>query len=124
MKKTIIMILLLLILISVLVGCSKNSKTTGQHISVGIYVMQESEEPLKPSVSLEEHNQFSFNYSALSSYIPKGTYEVDNGILTLKTDDGKYKYLFKIKDNTLIFNATKSSEIPSFANIADGSIFK
>ncbi len=48
MKKPITMILLLLVLASVLVGCSKNSKTTEQHISVGTYVLQKSEETVWP----------------------------------------------------------------------------
>lgn len=60
----------------------------------------------------------------LSSYIAIGSYEVDYDNLVFKTDDGKYKYVFKIKDNNLIFSATESSEIPSFANVPDGAIFK
>lgn len=124
MKKSVILIFFLIVLTYALVGCSKSSKMTGQQVSVGTYVIQESEEPVKPFVSLEDNNKFIFTYSALSSYIPIGSYEVDNGILTLKTEDGKYKYVFEIKDNTLIFKAPESSKIPSYAHVADGSIFK
>jgi hypothetical protein len=97
---------------------------TEQHIVIGNYVMQASKEPVKPIVSLEDSNKFTFTYSALSSYIAIGSYEVDDDNLILKTDDGKYKYIFKIKDNALIFNAKESSQIPSFANVPDGTIFE
>jgi hypothetical protein len=66
----------------------------------------------------------SNNPKMAEQYIPVGTYEADDDNLILKTDDGKYKYVFKIKDNTLIFSAKESSEIPSFANVPDGAIFK
>jgi len=124
MKKLLFMKFLLLILTCVLVGCSNNPKTTEQYKPIRAYVMQESEEPIKPIVALEDRNKFTFTYSALSSYIAIGSYEVDDDNLILKTDDGKYKYIFKIEDNTLIFNAKESSEIPPFANVPNGAIFK
>jgi len=86
--------------------------------------MQESEEPSKPIVLLKDGNRFTFTYSLLSSYYAIGSYEIDDGNLILKTDDGEYKYVFKIKDNTLIFNAKESSEIPSYANVPDGAVFE
>ncbi|WP_265445876.1 hypothetical protein [Acetivibrio straminisolvens] len=124
MRKLHFMKFLLLVLTCVLVGCSNNAKSTEQYIPIRAYVMQESEEPIKPIVSLEDSNKFTFTYSVLSSYIAIGSYEVDDGNLILKTDDGKYKYVFKIKGDNLIFNATESSEIPTFANVPDGAIFK
>lgn len=124
MKKSIILMLILIVLSSAIVGCSRDSKTTEQYVPAGTYVMQESEEPIKPSISLKDDNRFTFTYSALSSYLPIGSYEVDNGVLTLITDDGKYTYIFAIKDNTLIFNATESSEISSYVDLPDGSVFK
>lgn len=124
MKKIIAVILFLLVLTFTLPGCI-NSKTEEQHISVGTYVMEESEEPvLKPRISLKDDNKFNFSYSPLSSYLCMGSYEVDNGFLILKTDDGNYKYVFEIKDKTLVFIATESSDIPSYANVVDGSVFK
>jgi hypothetical protein len=84
MKKLLFMKFFLLVSIWVLVGCSDNPKTTEQYITVGTYVMQESEEPEKPMVSLEDSNKFTFTYSVLSSYIGIGSYEVDDGNLILK----------------------------------------
>ncbi|HOC08125.1 MAG TPA: hypothetical protein PKN88_01200 [Bacillota bacterium] len=124
MKKLLSMMLLLLVLAWVFVGCSKTPKTAVQNIPVGTYIMRESKEPAKPTVSLEDGNRFTFTYSLLSSYYAIGSYEIDDGNLILKTDDGEYKYMFKIKDNTLIFNAKESSEIPSYANVPDGAAFE
>ena len=124
MKKLLSMMLLLLVLAWVFVGCSKTPKTAVQNIPVGTYIMRESKEPAKPTVSLEDGNRFTFTYSLLSSYYAIGSYEIDDGNLILKTDDGEYKYMFKIKDNTLIFNAKESSEIPSYANVPDGAVFE
>ncbi|HHW00230.1 MAG TPA: hypothetical protein GXX36_11825 [Clostridiaceae bacterium] len=60
MRKLHFMKLLLMILICVLTGCSNNAKSTEQNIPVRAYVMQESEEPVKPTVLLEDSNRFTF----------------------------------------------------------------
>jgi predicted small secreted protein len=124
MRKIIFAKFLLLVLALVIVGCSNTPETADQYIPSGNYIMQESEEPSKPTVSLKDGNRFTFTYSLLSSYYAVGSYEIDDGNLILKTDDGEYKYVFKIKDNTLIFNAKESSEIPSYANVPDGAVFE
>lgn len=124
MKKWLLLKFLLLVMVGALIGCSNSTKTTEQYISVGTYVMQESEESIKPNVSLEDSNKFTFTYSVLSSYIAIGSYEVDDGSLILKTDDSEYIYVFIIKDGALVFNAKESSEIPPFANVPDGAIFE
>ena len=105
MKKWLLLKFLLLVMVGALIGCSNSTKTTEQYISVGTYVMQESEESIKPNVSLEDSNKFTFTYSVLSSYIAIGSYEVDDGSLILKTDDSEYIYVFIIKDGALVFNA-------------------
>lgn len=102
-------------------GCSNHSNA---NLSVRSYVLEESKEVVKPSISLEKNNKFSFTCSELSSYIGLGSYEIDKDELILKTDDGKNQYIFSIKDETLVFNAEKSSEIPSFANIPNGAVFR
>ena len=124
MRKIVFAKFLLLVLALVIVGCSNTPETADQYIPSGNYIMQESEEPSKPTVSLKDGNRFTFTYSLLSSYYAVGSYEIDDGNLILKTDDGEYKYVFKIKDNTLIFNAKESSEIPSYANVLDGAVFE
>ena len=121
MKKIFTLVLSVALIIGVS-GCSNNVKT--EPIPVGTYEMNKSEEALKPSVLLEEDNKFTFNYSVLSSYIAVGSYEEDGDDLILKTDDNEFEYVFKIKGKTLIFNEKGSSEMPSFANVKDGSIFE
>jgi hypothetical protein len=124
MRKIIFVGLLLLVLAWVLAGCSSTLKMAVQNIPVGNYIMQEAEEPAKPIVLLKDGYRFTFTYSLLSSYYAIGSYEIDDGNLILTTDDGENKYVFKIKDKTLIFNAKESSEIPSYANVPDGAAFE
>ncbi len=128
-KKQAIILILLLYCLLLFSGCSKKIEPP---LPIGNYVMEESDEIIKPIVTLKENKEFIFNYSVLSSYFANGIYEEDGGNLILKTDDGKYKYVFEIKDNALIFNEKKSSEILSYAesagdpskkNVLDGSIF-
>lgn len=123
MKKN---FLLLFIVIAIgLCGCTDKSEILEESITVGDYVMEKSEEIIKPIVQLKDDNKFIFNYSALSSYIALGSYEVDDDSnLILKTEDGKFRYVFKINEKTLIFNSKESAAMPSYVNIPDGSIFK
>jgi len=124
MKKVYFISILLLFLTCVLVGCSNDAKSNEKNISVRAYIMEESKEPVKPTVLLEDNSKFTFTYSVLSSYIAMGSYKVDDGNLILETDDGKYKYVFKIEEDSLIFNAAESSKMPSYVNVPDGAIFK
>ena len=50
-------------------------------------------------------------------------YEEQDGQLILKTENGDTKYVFEIKDHTLIFNREESSGSLS-KDIPDGAIFK
>jgi len=123
MKKIFILVLSIVIVMGSS-GCSDKSKTIEESIPVGDYVMEKSEEIIKPTIKLEDDNRFTFIYSALSSYIALGSYEVDDNNMILKTDDGQFQYVFKIKDKTLNFNSKESAEMPSYANVPDGAIFE
>jgi len=115
---------LLMILPLISVACSNNQGTDEeQFLSAQVYVMLGSDEVVKPSVVLKDDNRFVFTYSALSSHIGMGTYEKADDKLILKEDDGRHMYVFIIEDNTLIFSAEESSQLPSFANVPDGSVF-
>jgi hypothetical protein len=123
-KKIFILALFITIVIG-LCGCSDKSETLEESISVGDYVMEKSEEIAKPTVRIKDDNKFIFNYSPISSYMALGTYEIDDDSnLLLKTDDGKFQYVFRVKERTLIFNSEESAEMPSYVSIPDGSIFK
>lgn len=123
MKKSLFVSILIIAIALISTACSKSSKEAIK-LEVRAYIMNDSEEFLKPTVTLQENNKFTFVYSALSSYIPMGTYEIDNDKLILKTDNGKEKYIFKIDNGTLIFVEKDSTKLPSYANIPDGSIFE
>lgn len=123
---------MILLISCVFLLSSCNSIKKDANLPIGDYLMEESEEIIKPVVSLQGDNKFVFNYSPLSSYYNHGCYEVDGDNLILKTEDGMYKYVFQIGDNTLSFNEKLSSEISSYAesagatftkNVIDGSIF-
>ena len=57
------------------------------------------------------NNSFTFSASPLSSYLPIGKFDFDGNILTCKTADGAYIYVFKKEGNNLYFNAKKSSTV-------------
>ncbi|MDY0236563.1 MAG: hypothetical protein RBR71_11060 [Gudongella sp.] len=120
MKKA--LFLLFAIILGVFAGCSNNPETIEHDVAVGTYVM-ESSDALKPYVVLKDNNEFSFTYSIYSSYWAIGSYEENDGGLILKTMDGDFEYVFEIDEKDLIFNAKESSELPSYANITDGTIF-
>lgn len=99
------------------VGCSEKQETEKeevlQSVKSGTYRMelQEGEQAsVVPNLKVTEENEFIFSYDGLSSYLPKGEYEVEENILKAVTDDGKYTYRFAIEeDETLTFLAEGSS---------------
>jgi len=81
-----------------------------------IYIQKTDAEEFIPQIIMdEEYKTFSFSYDVLSSYLAVGTYAEKNGKLELKTDDGKYCYIFDIADdNILKFNQENSSDSHPF----------
>jgi len=96
-------------------GC--NSKNDTDSVKNGNYVMEqeETEEVPLPHVTITE-NKILFSYDLLSSYLPLGTYSIDDDILTMTTDDNKYIYVFQIDGDNLIFQENESSSV----NMIDG----
>lgn len=91
-------------------------------------VPQQDEYLFIPRLSLDTDGKFSFGYSAISSYLPYGNFELENNILTAVTDDGKYHYQFTLdKDGSLVFDAEHSSDLipteAADAPVIDGSVF-
>ena len=91
---------------------------------VGYYVFRDSEEMMKPTVTLFDDGSFSFTFSMISSYFGVGEYQIKNDRLTLRTDDGKFVYVFDMVDNKLIFDGDASSDMVWFSDIRDGSVFE
>ena len=124
MKKLLYILIITMFFVFSLSGCDKASDKNAE-LLLKSYEYEKSGEPLKPNVTLDEDNKFSFCYSFLSSYLPVGTYEIENGNLILIPDDDlNNQYIFEIEDETLIFNAEKSSELPDFAGVPNGAVFK
>ena len=104
---------------------------------VRLCVFRDSKEIIKPSISLYDNGMFQFTFSAYSSYIGMGKYTIENDRMTLKTDDGKFTYVFdmveKDKDDPkastaegeakLVFDAENSSEMLWFSDMYDGCEF-
>lgn len=129
MKNVFLTILSALIITLVSVGCGRNPEKT---LPIGTYEAVEHNQPMAPNIVLKEDNECIFNYSMLSSYVPIGTYKIENDELIMSTDDGKYIYTFNILDNNLVFNKEKSADIPLIRSsensdeadtIADGTVF-
>ena len=75
-----------------------------------------------------EKNTFSFHYDYISSYYAYGKFSVNDNTVVAETDDGKYTFVFQIKDDdTIVFVQEGSSEIKILdqkaPQIIDGSEF-
>ena len=69
-----------------------------------------------------DKNSFAFTSSWLDSYAYTGTYESEGKVITLKDDGGKGTFVFRIKDDELIFDASRSSKMPMDKySVADGT---
>ena len=100
-----------------LTSCNTSKDTTT--LKDGTYVLEHTGEEavLFPSVTITG-NDISFTYDVLSSYKPYGSYTIDNNVLTMKTSDGKYKYVFKVEGDKIAFQESESSSV----RLTDGRI--
>ncbi|MCI8448846.1 MAG: hypothetical protein HFH30_10730 [Eubacterium sp.] len=108
-----------------------SSDSSGTHI---LYTFKNSPDDIDPCISLSmEDNTFSFAYSAFSSYLAFGTYQLADQTLTLRTSDGLYTYVFTVRQDAFVFDASKSSAIPKYrysgiskkaeSPVPDGAVF-
>ena len=95
-----------------------------QGVGTRVYSFNEEDIMKTARVALHDDGTFTFTFSPISSYIGNGTYEIDGDRLALMTDDGYYTYVFDMVDDTLVFNASASSDKVWFSGITDGSVFK
>ena len=127
MKKALWFLIISVLVIVPLCGCGDNAH---YGLSEGTYTASVSEEvPFPPRVTFNlSDDTFTFSYDALSSYLAYGTFEISDGRIIAKTDDGKYTYLFRIRDNdTIVFVAEGSSEIVMIQgepSVVDGTEFR
>lgn len=64
---------------------------------------------------------FTFTYSLLSSYLPRGRMEEEGDKLLLYTDDGENHYTFRRQGENLVFLAGESSPLPEYRYSGDSS---
>lgn len=62
---------------------------------------------------------FTFTYSLLSSYLPRGTTEEEGDRLILRSDDGENHYTFRREGENLVFLAGESSPLPEYRYSGD-----
>ena len=120
--KRLVRILIASLLLLGTVACSAKNEPEALPDPIRVYAYRDSENIMLPSVTLYEDNTFTFSFSTVSSYIGIGTYTVEDDVLTLNTDDGNYTYTFIMKDDTLIFDAERSSKTLWYSGLKDGAV--
>lgn len=117
MKKIILVTVFILCIFAIL-GCSPQKDALDDNkntidISTGVFstTPRNLDRIHRAYFTLDaENNTFVLSYDMLSSYLPYGSYEVNDGVLTAKTSDGLYIYIFDVvDDNKLIFRQEGSS---------------
>ena len=100
---------LMVLILLFLTAC--NSSNVVITVKDGTYVLEQTatKGDVLPQVNISNGN-ITFTYDLLSSYLPYGTYTIEGDILTMTTTDKKYKYLFQVKGDKLIFHKDKSSK--------------
>lgn len=103
MKKILSTLIVFVICIIVLCGCSeKNEVKLGKYTTEGDVIEQ-------AWVNLKENNEFEFVRNLATSYLPRGNYKVEGDKLTLHVSDEE-EYIFRIEDDKLIFEEGKAAE--------------
>jgi hypothetical protein len=126
MKKACISFIMILTSL-LLSGCNSDNDT--DTVKNGTYVMKykETETVLLPQVTISG-DEIIFLYDFLSSHLSRGTYSIEEDILTMTTDDNKYIYVFQIDGDSLIFQENESSPVKLIdgrlgIKVADKAIF-
>ena len=72
------------------------------------------------SITLDEENKtFTYFFSVISSYIGHGTFEYKDGYLILESDIDEQTWAFKIVDNALVFDLSRSDGHLWFTNVPE-----
>ncbi len=135
-KKPTFWAILLMIVICIVVPVCFMTQKKEEEVALtdisGRYLMvyEETQDAISlPGLSLYEDGTFTFGYDLLSSYLPYGTYYVEDDNLVMLTSDGRFHYRFKVKDeNTLTFQQEYSSDVTCIderlsAKIEDNALF-
>ncbi len=125
MKKILSYGALLLVVVCILVAIIiRNQKPMENDVAIMTYEYKQSDQIIKPSITLRSDKRFEFFYSVKSSYSATGTYNIIANMLHLETDDSKYSFIFKVDGNLLVFDMDKSIYPTDFIDVVDGTIFE
>lgn len=105
-------------------ACANTIRTTD--LVYGIYCPEDA--PLTfPKLNLKDDGNFTFSYKGMGAGSEKGTYAVEDDILTLTCIDGETVFVFEIEDDCIIFDAENSASIvqedESVTPVVDGTKF-
>jgi hypothetical protein len=117
LKKRMTYFMLFLIIFAVISGCSPDEKNAEPNL--GKYVLQGAETEDWAWVLLKENHQFEFNRNLATSYVPMGTYKVENHTLILSSSLNEV-YYFTIDGDELILQGNKLT----VDLLKDKSVFK
>lgn len=117
LKKRLIYLMLFLLVFTIISGCSPKEKNSEPKL--GKYVLQGAETEDWAWVILKENHQFLFNRNIATSYLPMGTYTVENTTLILKANENEL-YYFMIDGDELILQGNKLTD----QLLKDHAIFK
>ena len=121
--KRIIGVILAATMLFLSAGCSSMRGVNGTK-PMKTYVFVHEDSVGLSTVTLNCDHTFVFVLHPLSSYIGHGKYESEDNALVLFTDDGQNHYTFRKESGMLIYDAERSSEIPSYCDISDGAFFE
>lgn len=119
MKELKVKYMVILIAASLLFTSACAFQERGKELETGKYVLQDAQTEDWAWILLEEENRFKFNRNLATSYIPMGTYSVEEDELILKASEEEI-YRFRIEGDRLIFESGKYAE--SLLEI--GAVFK
>jgi len=117
LKKSTIYFMLILIVFTLISGCSTQDKNAEPKI--GKYILQGAETEDWAWVILKENHQFEFNRNIATSYLPIGTYKVENQTLILMANENE-TYSFTINGDELILQGSKLTD----QLLKDHAVFK
>ena len=115
--KRVLWALIMLSGIQLFAACDSNRAAST--VRDGTYILEQTgtNEISLPCVTVSDED-ISFTYDVLSSYLPIGNYSVKDNILIMTTNDEKYRYVFLIDENKLVFQKSESSQV----NLSDDRI--
>lgn len=121
--KRIIGVILAATMLFLSAGCSSMRGVNGTK-PMKTYVLVHEDSVGLSTVTLNRDHTFVFVLHPLSSYLGVGRYESKDNALVLFTGDGQNHYTFRKESGKLIYDAERSSEIPSYCDISDGAVFE